>query len=88
LPIENTTLALQALVYVHKLYAELMAGHAAPGFGTQNQAVHFILDDPELRSAVAKWAATTDIEEASTTPHGRLPHDDLYRRVREFLEKI
>ena len=88
LPIENTTLALQALAYVHRLYAELMAGHAAPGLGTQNQAVHFILDDPELRSAVARWAATTDIDEASATPPRRVPHDELYRRVREYLEKI
>src|SRR6516165_12054548 len=88
LPIENTTLALQALAYVHKLYAELMAAHAAPGLGTQNQAVHFILDDSELRSAVAKWAATTDIDEASATPPRRVPHDELYRRVRGFFEKV
>jgi hypothetical protein len=88
LPIENTKLALQALAYVHKLYAKLMAAHAAPGLGTQNQAVHFILDDPELRSAVATWAATTDIDEASATPPRKVPHDELYRRVREYLEKI
>jgi hypothetical protein len=88
LPIGNTTLSLQALAYVHMLYAELMASHAAPGLGTQNQAVHFILDDPELSSAVAKWAATTNIDEASATPHRRVPHDELYRRVREYLEKI
>jgi hypothetical protein len=88
LPIKDTRLALQALAYVHKLYAELMADHAAPGLGTQNQAVHFILDDSELRSAVAKWAETTNIEEASTTPSQKVPHDELYRRVREYLEKI
>ena len=88
MPVENTGLALQALAYVHKLYAELMADHAAPGLGTQNQAVHFILSDPELRSAVAKWAATTNIEEASATAYQRLPHDELYRRIREYLEKI
>jgi hypothetical protein len=87
LPSAKTTLALQALAYVHKLYAELMAGHAAPGLGTQNQAVHFILDDAELSSAVARWAATTDIEEASARPPRKVPHDELYRRVREYLEK-
>ena len=88
MPAVSTGLPLQALAYVHRLYAELMADHAAPGLGTQNQAVHFILNDPELRSAVAKWAATTNIEEASATPHQRLPHDELYRRVREHLEGI
>jgi hypothetical protein len=88
LPVEDTGLALQALAYVHRLSAELMADHAAPGAGTQNQAVHFILNDPELSSAVAKWAATTNIEEASATPHQRLPHDELYRRVREHLERV
>jgi hypothetical protein len=88
LPIKDTRLALQALAYVHKLYAELMADHAAPGLGTQNQAVHFILDDPALRDAVAKWAETTNIEEASAAPSQKVPHDELYRRVREYLEKI
>ena len=53
----------------------------------QNQAVHFILDDPALRSAVAKWAETTNIEEASATPSQKVPYDALYRRVREYLEK-
>ena len=70
------------------LYAELMAGHAAPGLGTQNQAVHFILADPALCIAVAKWAETTNIEEASATPSQKVPHDELYRRVRAYLEKI
>ena len=88
LPITDTRLALQVLAYVHKLYAELMAEHAAPGLGTQNQAVHFILDDPELGSAVAEWAETANIEEASARPSQRLPHDELYRRVREYLEKV
>ena len=88
MPIKDTRLALQALAYVHKLYAELMADHAAPGLGTQSQAVHFILDNPELRDAVVKWAATTNVGEASATPSRRLPHDELYRRVREYLEKI
>ena len=79
---------MQALAYVHRLYAELMADHAAPGHGTQNQAVHFILDDPELRGAVAKWAATVNVEEASARPSQKVPHDALYRRVREYLESI
>ena len=88
MPIENTELSLQALAYVHKVCAELMADHAAPGLGTQNQAVYFILNNPELRSAVAKWAATINIEEASARPPQRLAHDELYRRTQEYLEKI
>ena len=82
LPIKDTRLALQALAYVHKLYAELMADHAAPGLRTQNQAVHFILDDPALRDAVAKWAETTNIEEASTAPSQKVPHRAIPARSR------
>jgi hypothetical protein len=53
-----------------------------------NQAVDFILADPELSRAAATWGAMTNIGEASTKPFQRLPHDELYRRVREYLEKI
>ena len=88
LPVQDTRLALQALAYATKLYAELTAKHGAPTVGLQNQAVHFILADPDLRRAVAEWAATTNVEEASAKPSQRLPHDELYRRVREYLEKV
>ena len=88
MPVENARLALQALAYVTRLYAELTAENVAPSLGTQNQAVHFILADPDLRRAVAECAATTNLEEASAKPSQRLPHDELYRRVREYLEKV
>ena len=83
----DTTLALHALTYVIKLHADLTSEHGAP-LGTQNQAVDFILADPELSRAVATWAAMTNIGEASTKPSQRLPYDKLYRRVREYLKKI
>src|SRR6516225_408388 len=83
-----TTLALHALTYVIRLHADLTSEHGAPTLGTQNQAVDFILADPELSRAVATWAAMPNIGEASTKPYQRLPHDELYRRVREYLEKI
>ena len=81
-------LALQALTYVIRLHADLTSEHGAPTLGTQNQVVYFILADPELSRAVATWAAMLNIGEASTKPYQRLPHDELYRRVREYLEKI
>jgi len=84
----DTTLALQALTYVMRLHADLTSEHGAPTLGTQNQAVDFILADPELSRAVATWAAMTKPGEASTKPYQQLPHDELYRRVREYLERI
>jgi hypothetical protein len=88
LPVEDTKLREQALVYVIRLYEELTAENGAPTLGTQNQAVDFILADPELRRAVADWARTTEIDEATTAPPQRLPHDALYDRVRAFLARI
>ena len=79
---------LQALAYVIKLYNELTAENCAPTLGTQNQAVDFILADPDLSRGVAEWAATTNILEASIAPPQRLPQGELYRRVREYLEKV
>jgi len=79
---------LQALAYVIKLYNELTAENGAPTLGTQNQTVDFILADPDLSRAVAEWAATTNILEASIAPPQRLPQGELYRRVREYLEKV
>jgi hypothetical protein len=79
---------LQALAYVIKLYNELTAENGAPTLGTQNQAVDFILADPDLSRAVAEWAATTNILEASIAPPQRLPQGELHRQVREYLEKV
>ena len=87
LPIEDTKLKRQALAYVIGLYRELTAENGAPTLGTQNQAVDFIRSDPELRRAVAAWAETVEIDEATTAPRRRLPLDALYDRVRAFLER-
>ena len=62
LPVEDTKLREQALAYVIRLYDELTEENGAPTLGTQNQAVDFILADPELCRAVADWAATTEID--------------------------
>ena len=88
LPVEDTKLREQALVYVIRLYDELTAENGASTLGTQNQAVDFILADPELRRAVGEWAGTVDIDEASVAPPRRLPQDKLYWRVRAHMEEI
>jgi hypothetical protein len=88
LPFEDTALKRQALAYVIRLYDELTVENGAPTLGTQNQAVDFILADPELRRAVADWAGTAEIDEATTAPPQRLPHDALYDRVRAFMAQI
>ena len=88
LPVEDTRLRRQALAYVIELYDELTEENGAPTLGTQNQAVDFILADPELCRAVADWARTTEIDEATTAPPQRLPLNVLYDRVRAFLARI
>ena len=88
LPIEDTGLRQAALAYVIALYDELTEENGAPTLGTQNQAVDFILADPDLCRAVAAWAGTTEIDEATTAPPQRLPQDALYGRVRAFLVRI
>ena len=88
LPVEDTRVRLQALAYVIRLYDELTAENGAPTLGTQNQAVDFILASPELRRAVAEWARSIDIEEASTAPARRLPYDQLYEQVHRHLKTI
>jgi hypothetical protein len=88
LPFEDTTLKRQALAYVIRLYDELTEENGAPTLGTQNQAVDFILADPELRRAVADWARTNEIDEATIAPPRRLPYDAFYDRVRAFLVRI
>ena len=87
LPVEDTLLQRRALAYVIELYDELTTENGAPTLGTQNQAVDFILANPDLCRAVAEWAATRDIDEASVMPPQRLGEDELYRRVREHLEQ-
>jgi hypothetical protein len=86
--IKDTELAITALAYVIELYHELNAENGAPTLGTQNQAVEFILADPELSAAVARWAEGRDIEEANTRPPQRLPRDALYEEVRSYLDAI
>jgi hypothetical protein len=86
-PIEDAKLGAQALAYIIEMYHELTVENGAPTLGTQNQAVDFIRDDPELRHAVAAWAATMEIGEATMAPQQRLPFDVLYDRVRAFLER-
>ena len=88
LPVENPNLRRQALAYVIELYDELTEENGAPTLGTQNQAVDFILADRELRRALAEWAATAEIDEASVAPPRRLPQDELYWRVRAHMEEI
>jgi hypothetical protein len=68
LQFEDTKLGAQALAYVIELYRELTVENGAPTLGTQNQAVDFIRADPELRRAVAAWAETAQIDEATTAP--------------------
>jgi hypothetical protein len=80
-------LRLAALAYVIHLHNELTQENGAPPLGTQNQAVDFILGDPELRRALADWAADADLEQI-TTAMRRPPHDALYHRVRSYLEQI
>ena len=80
-------LKLAALAYVIHLHNELTQESGAPPLGTQNQAVDLILGDPELRRALADWAADADPEQI-TTAMQRPPHDALYHRVRDYLERI
>jgi len=87
-PTEDTVLLAEALAYVTELYRELNGENGAPSLGTQNQAVEFILADPELSAAVARWAERNPISEATTAPPRRLPRDALYEEVRSYLEDI
>ena len=87
-PTEDTVLLAEALAYVTELYRELNRENGAPSLGTQNQAVEFILADPELSAAVARWAEREPISEATTAPRRRLPRDALYEEMRSYLEDI
>jgi hypothetical protein len=85
---EDTDLIRYAVAYVIELYRELASENGAPSLGTQNQTVDFILADPELCAAVARWGRAFERGEATTTPSRRLPDDAAYRRVREYLASI
>jgi hypothetical protein len=87
LAMEETRLRLAALAYVINIYDELTQETGAPPLGTQSQAVELILGDPELRRALAGWAADAEIDEA-TMALQRPPQDALLHRVRRFLEHI
>ena len=84
---EEARLWLAALNYVAALHKEVTQEHGMPPLGTQNQAVDFILGDPELRRALTDWAADAEIDEATLTLR-RPPQDALYARVRSYLERI
>jgi hypothetical protein len=61
--------------------ARQLSENRAPTLGTQNQAVDFILANPERRRAVTEWATSINIEEASTAPQRRLSYNQLYQQV-------
>ena len=86
LPRESTGLREAALAYVIKLYRELSAENGAPTLGTQNQAVDFILADPELRQAVMAWGEDALRDEVIPIPPQRLRGGVLYDRVRSYME--
>jgi hypothetical protein len=85
---EDTRLIADAFEYVVELYRELSEENGTPSLGTQNQAVDFILADPELRRSVGKWARRSRSDEATTAPRQRLPFDQTHRQVAAFLRRI
>ncbi len=85
---EDTVLIRQALAYAIEVYRELSEENGAPSLGTQNQVVEFILTDPELRAAVARWGRLAESGEATTVPPRRLPCDAGYRRIKAYLQSI
>src|SRR5215212_7138000 len=87
-PEEDIGLRQAALAYVIALYRELTEENGAPTPGTQNQAVDFILADPQRRRRVVVWAADGAVLEATTAPPRRLPQDTFYVEVRTMMERI
>jgi hypothetical protein len=88
IPEEDIGLRQAAHAYVIALYRELTEENGAPMPGTENQAVDFILADPERRRRVAAWAAMASIDEATTAPPQHLPQDTFYVEVRTLIEQI
>jgi hypothetical protein len=84
---EDALLIRHALEYVVELYRELTEENGAPSLGTQNQVVDFILADPELSEAVARWARFADPDEATTAPPRRLPCNAAYQRIRAYMQE-
>jgi hypothetical protein len=82
---EHTVLIRQAMAYVIELYRELSQENGAPTLGTQNQAVDFIVADPELSQAVSDWARTVEVDEATTKSSPHLPYNGTYQRIRAYL---
>jgi hypothetical protein len=85
---EDPALIRQAIAYVIELYHELAEENGAPTLGTQNQTVDFILADPELRAAVARWGQRAATDEATTEPPQRLPCDAAYRSSTSYLRSV
>jgi hypothetical protein len=85
---EETELIRHSIAYAIELYRELTAENGAPALGTQNQTVDFILGDPELRAAVAKWGRKAQPDEATTAPRRRLPGGAADRRIRGYLQSV
>ena len=85
---EDTVLIRQTVAYAIQLYRELSEENGAPSLGTQNQVVDFILADPELRGAAARWSRFVESDEATTVPPRRLPCDTAYHRIRAYLVSI
>jgi len=67
---EDTVLIRQTVAYAIQLYRELSEENGAPSLGTQNQVVDFILADPELRGAAARWSRFVESDEATTCRRG------------------
>ena len=84
---DEARLRLAALDYVTALHNEVTQEHGMPPLGTQNQAVDFMLGDPELRRALAAWAEGAHIDQMTPSLR-RPPHDAFYHRVRSYLERI
>jgi hypothetical protein len=85
---EDTRLIEDAFAYVVEVYRELTEENGAPSLGTQNQAVDFILADPELRRSVAEWARHARIDEATTAPRERVPYNETYQKVASYLRRV
>jgi hypothetical protein len=85
---QDTRLIEDAFAYVVEVYRELSEENGAPSLGTQNQAVDFVLADPEMRRSVGEWARHAGIDEATTAPRQRVPYDETYQKVSSYLRRI